>query len=87
MANKRFVVKLSREERERLDKLIRKGKTSAKIILKARILLKADQGEAGERWSDEASPCCADPVDDYLTVTRTRRSGARGRPGRSSEGS
>jgi len=53
MANKRFVVKLSREERERLDKLIRKGKTSAKIILKARILLKADQGEAGERWSDE----------------------------------
>ena len=53
MANKRFVVKLSRGERERLDKLIRKGKTSAKIILKARILLKADQGEAGERWSDE----------------------------------
>ena len=53
MANKRFVVKLSREERERLDKLIRKGKASAKIILKARILLKADQGDAGERWSDE----------------------------------
>src|SRR5262245_55848723 len=53
MANKKFVVKLSREERERLDKLIRKGKASAKIILKARILLKADQGEAGEGWSDE----------------------------------
>ena len=53
MANKKFVVELSREERERLDKLIRKGKASAKIILKARILLKADQGEAGEGWSDE----------------------------------
>ena len=53
MANKKFVVKLSREERERLDKLIRKGKASAKIILKARILLKADQGEGGEGWSDE----------------------------------
>ena len=52
MANKKFVVKLSREERERLDKLIRKGKASAKIILKARILLKADQGEGGEGWSD-----------------------------------
>jgi len=50
MANKKFVVELSREERERLDKLIRKGKASAKIILKARILLKADQGEAGEGW-------------------------------------
>ena len=53
MANKKFLVKLSREERERLDKLIRKGKASAKIILKARILLKADQGECGEHWSDE----------------------------------
>jgi hypothetical protein len=53
MTNKRFVVKLSGEERKRLNTLISKGKASAKIILKARILLKADQGEAGEGWSDE----------------------------------
>jgi Homeodomain-like domain len=53
MTNKRFVVKLSGEERKRLNTLISKGKASAKIILKARILLKADQGEAGEGWCDE----------------------------------
>jgi hypothetical protein len=53
MANKKFIVKLSGEERKRLNALISKGKASAKIILKARILLKADQGEAGEGWSDE----------------------------------
>ena len=43
MANKRFVVKLSNEERKYLEAKISKGRTSAKIILKARILLKADQ--------------------------------------------
>ena len=53
MANKKFVVELSAEERTRLNELITKGKASAKIILKARILLKADQSEAGEGWRDE----------------------------------
>jgi hypothetical protein len=53
MANKKFVVKLSGEERKRLSELISKGKASAKTTLKARILLKADQGETGEGWSDE----------------------------------
>jgi hypothetical protein len=70
MANKKFVVKLSREERERLDKLIRKGKASAKIILKARILLKADQGEGGEGWSDEE---ICEALDTNITmVARVR---------------
>ena len=53
MVNKKFIVRLSGEERERLDKLISKGKASAKIVLKARILLKADKGEAGKGWADE----------------------------------
>ena len=47
MANKKFVVKLDADERARLGDLISKGKAAAKIILKARILLKADAGEAG----------------------------------------
>jgi hypothetical protein len=45
MANKKFIVKLSGEERKRLSQLISKGEAKAKTILKARILLKADQGE------------------------------------------
>jgi hypothetical protein len=53
MANKKFVVKLSGEERKRLRDMIAKGKSKAKTILKARILLKADQGEYGEGWADE----------------------------------
>jgi hypothetical protein len=53
MTNKKFVVKLSGEERGRLSELISKGKAKAKTILKARILLKADESEAGEGWADE----------------------------------
>src|SRR5260221_7416719 len=49
---KKYVVQLSGEERERLEALIRKGKSPAQRLLKARILLKADASEAGEGWSD-----------------------------------
>src|ERR1700687_1969757 len=49
---KRYVVRLSANERERLEALIRKGKSPAKRLLKARILLKADVSEASEGWSD-----------------------------------
>ena len=52
MANKKFVVKLETAERARLNDVISKGKAAAKAILKARILLKADQAEGGEAWSD-----------------------------------
>jgi hypothetical protein len=44
---KKYVVRLSGEERERLESLIRKGKSPARRVLKARILLKADVSEAG----------------------------------------
>src|SRR6202040_2316225 len=49
---KKYVVRLSGEEREQLEALIRKGKSAAQRLLKARILLKADVSEAGECWSD-----------------------------------
>jgi hypothetical protein len=49
---KKYVVRLSGEEREQLESLIRKGKSPAQRLLKARILLKADVSEAGEGWSD-----------------------------------
>ena len=49
---KKYVVRLSVEEREQLQTLIRKGKSPAKRLLKARILLKADVSERGEGWSD-----------------------------------
>src|SRR6266513_4468424 len=49
---KKYVVRLSGEERERLETLIRKGKSPARRVLKARILLKADVSDAGKGWSD-----------------------------------
>ena len=47
---KKYVV--SGAERERLETLIRKGKSPARRVLKAWILLKADVSEAGKGWSD-----------------------------------
>ena len=45
-------MRLGAEEREQLQALIGKGKSPAKRLLKARILLKADISAAGEGWSD-----------------------------------
>ena len=52
VAVKKYVVKLNEAERSHLQALINKGKSPAKRLLKARILLKADASEAGEAWSD-----------------------------------
>jgi hypothetical protein len=51
-AVKKYVVTLSAEEREWLEALIRTGKHSARKLLRARILLKADASEAGEALTD-----------------------------------
>ena len=70
VANKKFVVKLSSEERKRLSELISKGKSAAKTVLKARILLKADQSEGGEGWTDER--ICEALDTNIAMVTRVR---------------
>jgi transposase len=49
---KKYVVRLSEDERKQLNEMIRKGKSSAQRLMKARILLKADVSDAGEGWSD-----------------------------------
>src|SRR6201997_5241646 len=51
MDKRRYVVKLTSNERQ-LQELIRKGKSSAKHQLKARILLQADESPIGAKWSD-----------------------------------
>ena len=47
IAVKKYVVRLSAQEREQLEALVRKGKGPARRLLKARILLKADVSEGG----------------------------------------
>jgi len=71
VAVKKYVVRLSEEERGRLNELIRKGKRSAQLLTKARILLKADVSDAGEGWSDSAIAAALDT--SVATVERTRR--------------
>ena len=64
IAVKRYVVKLSDDERKRLDALIHAGKHSARLLTKARILLKADASEAGEGWSDSQIAAALDTSID-----------------------
>ena len=71
IAVKKYVVRLDAEERDRLDELIRKGKRSAQLLTKARILLKADVSDAGEGWSDSRIAAALDT--SIATVERTRR--------------
>ena len=71
IAGKKYVVKLSDTERERLNTLIHSGKHPARQLTKARILLKADALEAGEGWSDSRIAAALDTSID--TVARTRQ--------------
>ena len=52
MANIKYVVELTPDERAVLLGMIKKGKLSATANRKARILLKADKGPDGEGWTD-----------------------------------
>jgi hypothetical protein len=51
---KRHIVVLSEEERARLHTMIGRGVAPASALTHARILLKANQGEAGPAWTDAA---------------------------------
>jgi high-affinity K+ transport system ATPase subunit B len=51
---KRHVVVLSEQERARLHTMIGRGVAPASALTHARILLKANQGEAGPSWTDAA---------------------------------
>ncbi len=46
MSNKRYRVTLTAEERAELTACVEKGKAAARTLIRARFLLKADQGRA-----------------------------------------
>jgi hypothetical protein len=69
---KKYVVRLSSEERERLESLVRAGKSPAQLLTKARILLKADVSEAGEGWSDSAISVALDTSINNIGRLRRR---------------
>ena len=72
---KQHVVVLSEEERARLHTLIGQGTAPARALTHARILLKANQGEAGPGWTDRA---IAAALEDHHAVARVRQQYATG---------
>ena len=68
---KRYIVTLTKAEREQLERLIAAGTAAARKLMRARILLKADQGPAGPGWGDQA---IAEALEvSPVTVARVRR--------------
>ena len=71
MSAKKYVVRLSEAERARVRTLSGRRAGPAHTLTHARILLKANQGEGGPGWTDEA---IADALEvGRATVARVRR--------------
>lgn len=51
---KKYVVTLTEEERQMLREMVLRGKSAARKLTHARVLLKADQSEGGPSWEDAA---------------------------------
>ena len=52
MSGKRYSIQLITEERERLHQLVRGGTHSARVVTRARILLKIDEGWKAPRIAE-----------------------------------
>ena len=72
----KYFVYLTSEERSHLEKLISSGIAPARILTRARILLKSDCSEGGPNWTYEAI-CNALDVNS-LTVTKVRKAYSEG---------
>lgn len=71
MRQTKYAVVLSEEKRARLRSLVGRGTAPARLLTRARVLLKADQGEGGAAWSDAA---IAGALEVHpTTVARIRR--------------
>ena len=76
MPRKLHLVRLTTAERRDLERSIRTGVGPAWVLTRARILLKADRGLRGRRWTDRA---IAEAVDvSPRTVARVRAAFAAG---------
>jgi transposase len=71
MSQKKYLVTLTPDERDHLNDLLDKGKVSARVLTRARILLKADQADGGPALDDAA---IADDLEVGLrTISRVRQ--------------
>jgi transposase len=67
-----YRVRLAADERAELEALVRKGTGAALRLTRARILLKADQGDDGPAWPDTAVAEALDVAVNTVANTRQR---------------
>lgn len=72
MSEKRYVVRLTAEERSALESLVKTGKVPARKRIHADVLLKADQGEHGPSWTDERISEATSVVSNSVKHIRQR---------------
>jgi hypothetical protein len=70
--NQKYIVELTNEERQHLEKLASSGNAPARRITRAHILLKSDSSVAGPKWTYEQ--ICAAFNITPLTVLNVRKS-------------
>src|SRR5947208_102598 len=72
----KYVVGLTPAQRRELERMARSGKRSARTLVRARILLKADAADGGPAWDDAST---AEALDcGARTVARVRKKFAQG---------
>jgi transposase len=72
----KYVVGLTPAQRRELERMARSGKHSARTLVRARILLKADAADGGPAWDDAST---AEALDcGARTVARVRKKFAQG---------
>ena len=69
---KKYVVMLTLDEREQLQRLVSVGKSAAIRIRRANVLLKADQGEHGAGWTDQQISEAFDVTTRSIEMLRQR---------------
>jgi transposase len=69
---KKYKVTLTPDERQHLQEMIAAGKSAAKKLAHARILLKADESEGGAAWSDAAIAEAVEVSPDTVSRVRER---------------
>ena len=69
MPSKKYMLKLSSEERSALAKVVGEPRAARWKVLRARALLKCDQGPSGPAWSDariaEALECTVNSLENW----------------------
>ena len=71
MSEKRYIVRLSEDERSMLSAVVKKEKgVAARKRMRAQVLLKVDQGKQGPAWTDEET---GDALEVHVNTVHTIR--------------